>query len=114
MKARYNRRPIPLLQEDQLQQPVKRQLLPERFLQEHDEQRIGTGGGGGGAGTVNYPGVEEPILDFLASPAIREEGGQAARAPADRNLPTFSTLFRPIYFSQERASLTKRRPFQTL
>ena len=87
-------RSIPLcLQEDKLQ-PVKRQLLPERFLQEHDEQRKGgIGGGGDGSGSA-YPGVEEPILDFLASPAIREEG------QAGRNFPLchFLSFFRHIYF----------------
>ena len=43
-------------------------------MQEHDEQRKG------GIGSGVYPGVEEPIVDFLASPAIREEG-QAAVSP---------------------------------
>ena len=43
-------------------------------MQEHDQQRKGGGvGSGNGGGALNYPGVEEPILDFLASPAIREE-----------------------------------------
>ena len=90
----YNLRSIPLLQEDKLQ-PVKRQLLPERFLQEHDEQRKGGIGGGGGGSA--YPGVEEPILDFLASPAIREEG------QAGRNFPhlPFSLFLPPHLFPPE-------------